>query len=214
NETTAYAQSAGGFAGSISGAIIGQKDHPEDGIHINNLQVVNGGEYAGGFAGKADVSAAVEISGQDDTTILGLLAKLGGVDVLDILRPYIYNVDVNGIENYGLEVVANIGKKLTDKNEEAGLYTGNAGGFIGALLCGTVEDSNVTALRSVQGLNYSGGFIGHMGKSGLVDADGVDVLDKLLGFGVGVADVIGSNANRCTVTGVDSGFTVKSSGGE
>lgn len=214
NETTAYAQSAGGFAGSISGAIIGQKDHPEDGIHINNLQVVNGGEYAGGFAGKADVSAAVEISGQDDTTILGLLAKLGEVDVLDILRPYIYNVDVNGIENYGLEVVANIGKKLTDKNEEAGLYTGNAGGFIGALLCGTVEDSNVTALRSVQGLNYSGGFIGHMGKSGLVDADGVDVLDKLLGFGVGVADVIGSNANRCTVTGVDSGFTVKSSGGE
>lgn len=214
NGTTAYAQSAGGFAGSISGAIIGQKDHPEDGIHINNLQVVNGGEYAGGFAGKADVSAAVEISGQDDTTILGLLAKLGGVDVLDILRPYIYNVDVNGIENYGLEVVANIGKKLTDKNEEAGLYTGNAGGFIGALLCGTVEDSNVTALRSVQGLNYSGGFIGHMGKSGLVDADGVDVLDKLLGFGVGIADVIGSNANRCTVTGVDSGFTVKSSGGE
>ena len=214
NGTTAYAQSAGGFAGSISGAIIGQKDHPEDGIHINNLQVVNGGEYAGGFAGKADVSAAVEISGQDDTTILGLLAKLGGVDVLDILRPYIYNVDVNGIENYGLEVVANIGKKLTDKNEEAGLYTGNAGGFIGALLCGTVEDSNVTALRSVQGLNYSGGFIGHMGKSGLVDADEVDVLDKLLGFGVGVADVIGSNANRCTVTGVDSGFTVKSSGGE
>lgn len=214
NGTTAYAQSAGGFAGSISGAIVGQKDHTENGIHISNLQVVNGGEYAGGFAGKADVSAAVEISGQNDTTILDLLAKLGGVDVLDILRPYIYNVDVNGIENYGLEVVANIGKKLTDKNEEAGLYTGNAGGFIGALLCGTVEDSNVTALRSVQGLNYSGGFIGHMGKSGLVDADGVDVLDKLLGLGVGVADVIGSNANRCTVTGVDSGFTVKSSGGE
>lgn len=214
NGTTAYAQSAGGFAGSISGAIVGQKDHPEDGIHISNLQVVNGGEYAGGFAGKADVSAAAEISGQSETTILDLLAKLGGVDVLDILRPYIYNVDVNGIENYGLEVVANIGKNLLDKNEDAGLYTGNAGGFIGALLCGTVEDSNVTALRSVQGLNYNGGFIGHMGKSGLVDVDGVDVLDKLLRLGVGVADVIGSNANRCTVTGIDNGFTVKSSGGE
>lgn len=212
-ENTAYAKSAGGFAGSISGALIGGKDHPEQGVKITNLQAVNGGDYAGGFAGKADVSAAVEISGQSDTSILGILAELGGVDVLDVLRPYIYNVAISGTADYGLEVAANTGEKLNDKNEDAGVYSGNAGGFIGALLCGTVEDSSVSELRSVKGLNYSGGFIGHMGKSGLVDADGIDVLDRLLGLGIGVVDVVGSDANNCTVTGIDAGFTVKSSGG-
>lgn len=213
-ENTDYAKSAGGFAGSISGALIGGKDHPEQGVKITNLQAVNGGDYAGGFAGKADVSAAVEISGQKDTTILDILAKIGGVDVLDVLRPYIYNADITGTADYGLEVAANTGGSLTEVNEDAGLYSGNAGGFIGALLCGTVEDSSVSKLRSVKGLNYSGGFIGHMGKSGLVDADGADVLDNLLDLGLGVADVIGSDANNCTVTGIDAGFTVKSSGGD
>lgn len=213
-ENTAYAKSAGGFAGSISGALIGGKDHPEQGVKITNLQAVNGGDYAGGFAGKADVSAAVEISGQEDTTILGILAEVGAVDVLDVLRPYIYNAAITGTADYGLEVVANTGKSLTEVNEDAGLYSGNAGGFIGSLLCGTVEDSSVSKLRSVKGLNYSGGFIGHMGKSGLVDADGADVLDNLLDLGLGVADVIGSDANNCTVTGIDAGFTVKSSGGD
>ena len=213
-KNTDYAKSAGGFAGSISGALIGGKDHPEQGVKITNLQAVNGGDYAGGFAGKADVSAAVEISGQKDTTILDILAKIGGVDVLDVLRPYIYNADITGTADYGLEVAANTGGSLTEVNEDAGLYSGNAGGFIGALLCGTVEDSSVSKLRSVKGLNYSGGFIGHMGKSGLVDADGADVLDKLLGIGLGVADVIGSDANHCTVTGIDAGFTVRSSGGD
>ena len=213
-KNTDYAKSAGGFAGSISGALIGGKDHPEQGVKITNLQAVNGGDYAGGFAGKADVSAAVEISGQKDTTILDILAKIGGVDVLDVLRPYIYNADITGTADYGLEVAANTGGSLTEVNEDAGLYSGNAGGFIGALLCGTVEDSSVSKLRSVKGLNYSGGFIGHMGKSGLVDADGADVLDNLLDLGLGVADVIGSDANNCTVTGIDAGFTVKSSGGD
>lgn len=213
-ENTAYAKSAGGFAGSISGALIGGKDHPEQGVKITNLQAVNGGDYAGGFAGKADVSAAVEISGQDDASILGILAEIGGVDVLDVLRPYIYNAAITGTADYGLEVVANTGKSLTEVNEDAGLYSGNAGGFIGSLLCGTVEDSSVSKLRSVKGLNYSGGFIGHMGKSGLVDADGADVLDNLLDLGLGVADVIGSDANNCTVTGIDAGFIVKSSGGD
>ena len=212
-KNTDYAKSAGGFAGSISGALIGGKDHPEQGVKITNLQAVNGGDYAGGFAGKADVSAAVEISGQKDTTILDILAKIGGVDVLDVLRPYIYNADITGTADYGLEVAANTGGSLTEVNEDAGLYSGNAGGFIGALLCGTVEDSSVSKLRSVKGLNYSGGFIGHMGKSGLVDADGIDVLDRLLGLGIGVVDVVGSDANNCTVTGIDAGFTVKSSGG-
>lgn len=213
-EKAAYAETAGGFAGIISGAIINDKDDSAQKIVLENLKTVNGGEYAGGFAGKADVSAVAEISGESDTSIIGNLLALGGIDILDILRPYIYNAEISGVENYGFEVKANTAQKLTDKNEEAGLYSGSAGGFIGALLCGTVENSRVSDLRSVEGVNYTGGFVGHTGKSGLVDADGADVLDKLLGVGVGVADVIGSDVKNSNVTGIDEGFNVKSSGGE
>ena len=213
-EKTAYAETAGGFAGTISGAIINDKDDLAQKIVLENLKTVNGGEYSGGFAGKADVSAVAEISGESDTSIIGNLLALGGIDILDVLRPYIYNTEISGVENYGFEVQANTAQELTDKNEEAGLYSGSAGGFVGALLCGTVENSRVNDLRSVEGVNYTGGFVGHTGKSGLVDADGADVLDKLLGVGVGVADVIGSDVKNSHVTGIAEGFNVKSSGGE
>ena len=100
---TAYAETAGGFAGTISGAIINDKDDLAQKIVLENLKTVNGGEYSGGFAGKADVSAVAEISGQSDTSILGNLLDLGGIDILDILRPYIYNAEISGVENYGLK---------------------------------------------------------------------------------------------------------------
>lgn len=226
---TAYAKSAGGFAGTISGAIIGAKDKPNENsdaaasgseaessknISLRNLQAVNGGEYAGGFAGKADTSAIAEVSGASDTSVLDSLLNIGGLDVLDILRPYIFSAEVCGTEDYGFEVKANTAEKLTDINQEAGLYSGSAGGFIGGLLSGTVENSDVDQLRSVEGVNYSGGFVGHTGKSGLVDVDGIEALENILAVGAGVADVIGSDVNSCSVDGIADGFTVKSSGGE
>lgn len=228
-ENTAYAKSAGGFAGTISGAIIGAKDKPDENsdaaasgsetessknISLRNLQAVNGGEYAGGFAGKADTSAIAEVSGAGDTSVLDSLLNIGGLDVLDILRPYIFSAEVCGTEDYGFEVKANTAEKLTDINQEAGLYSGSAGGFIGGLLSGTVENSDVDQLRSVEGVNYSGGFVGHTGKSGLVDVDGIEALENILAVGAGVADVIGSDVNSCSVDGIADGFTVKSSGGE
>lgn len=226
---TDYAKSAGGFAGTISGAIIGAKDKPDENsdaaasgsetessknISLRNLQAVNGGEYAGGFAGKADTSAIAEVSGAGDTSVLDSLLNIGGLDVLDILRPYIFSAEVCGTEDYGFEVKANTAEKLTDINQEAGLYSGSAGGFIGGLLSGTVENSDVDQLRSVEGVNYSGGFVGHTGKSGLVDVDGIEALENILAVGAGVADVIGSDVNSCSVDGIADGFTVKSSGGE
>ena len=228
-ENTAYAKSAGGFAGTISGAIIGAKDKPDENsdaaasgsetessknISLRNLQAVNGGEYAGGFAGKADTSAIAEVSGAGDTSVLDSLLNIGGLDVLDILRPYIFSAEVCGTEDYGFEVKANTAEKLTDINQEAGLYSGSAGGFIGGLLSGTVENSDVDQLRSVEGVNYSGGFVGHTGKSGLVDVDGIEALENILAVGAGVADVIGSDVNSCSVDGIADGFTVKSSGGK
>lgn len=51
SNNTAYAKAAGGFAGEINGAVIGEKDKPNNGIHVTNIRSVTGGEYAGGFFG-------------------------------------------------------------------------------------------------------------------------------------------------------------------
>lgn len=90
------------------------------------------------------------------------------------------------------------------------VYSGSAGGFGGALLNGSVKDSKVTNLRKVNGMNYTGGFIGHLGKSGTVDLDNLGALGDLLSAGAGVMDVFGSHVDRCSVEGVNEGFTVHS----
>lgn len=205
---TSYAKAAGGFAGEINGAVVGELDHPESGIHVENIRSVTGGEHAGGFFGLADVSAVAEISGDGETSILGSLLKLGAVDVLDAFRTYIYDSSVSGTEKSGLEVHAHTWKKSGLDTEP--VYTGNAGGFGGTLLNGSVKGSQVTNLREVEGLNYTGGFIGHLGKSGVVDLDKLGVLDKILGVSAGVLDIFGSHVEDSSVTGLAEGFTVKS----
>lgn len=210
-KTEEYAQIAGGFAGSISGAVIGESGGTDSGARANQIRRVDGGDYAGGFVGKADVSAAAEVSGAGETGILGPLLKLGSVDLLDIFRSYIYDSSVIGSADSGLEVVSHTGQALTDKTADGkAVYTGAAGGFAGALLCGSILNSKAEDVRSVTGVSYSGGFVGHMGKTGLVDADGVDILEKLLGLGVGVADAIGSTIEGCQVSGDAGGYSVES----
>lgn len=78
------------------------------------------------------------------------------------------------------------------------------------MLNGSVKDSKVTNLRKVNGMNYTGGFIGHLGKSGTVDLDNLGALGDLLSAGAGVMDVFGSHVDRCSVEGVNEGFTVHS----
>lgn len=90
-------------------------------------------------------------------------------------------------------------------------YTGAAGGFGGGLINGSVKQSAVTNLNSVTGVNYVGGFIGHLGKSGTVAADnaqlGTDALN-LLGATAGVLDIWGSRVGDSRVTGISDGYTV------
>ncbi len=205
---TAYAKAAGGFAGEINGAVIGEMDKPESGVRVEDIRSVTAGEHAGGFFGLADVSAVAEISGDGETSILGSLLKLGAVDVMDAFRTYIYDSSVSGTEKSGLEVHAHTWKKSGLDTEP--VYTGNAGGFGGTLLNGSVKGSQVTNLREVEGLNYTGGFIGHLGKSGVVDLDKLGVLDKILGVSAGVLDVFGSHVEDSSVSGLAAGFTVKS----
>lgn len=208
SNNTAYAKAAGGFAGEINGAVIGKKNNLDNGIHVTNIRSVTGGEYAGGFFGLADVSAVLQVSDKGNTSILAALLTLGGTSVLDAFRTYIYASDVSGATEAGLEVQVRDSKKTEYVNDP--VYSGSAGGFGGALLNGSVKDSEVMNLRKVNGMNYTGGFIGHLGKSGTVDLDNLGALGELLSAGAGVLDIFGSHVDGCRVSGVTEGFTVHS----
>ena len=145
----------------MSGAVLGDKDSNSDSLIVNNIRKVIGGEHVGGFFGLADVAAVAEVGDNASNGILGLI-KLGELDVLDAFRTYIYHASVRGSTEHGLIVSANT------QNEAGGfestVQTGNAGGFGGSLLNGSVKNASVTNLNQVNALNYSGGFIGHLGK--------------------------------------------------
>ena len=226
SETKSYefARNAGGFAGFVIGAIIGDKDAEnvngsdttDASVQVKNLVKVTGGEHVGGFLGLGDVSAVAQVGDSQDTSLAAKildLIKLGNIDVLDIFRPYIYNAKVIGLTDRGFNVNANT--VSSSGTLDSKVYTGNAGGFAGSLLNGTVKDSAVVNLASVNAKAYGGGFIGHMGKSGAVDIDKVgtgNALEGLLNGTVGVLDVFGSYADNCLVKGIENGFTIKSLG--
>lgn len=214
NTNTKYAKAVGGFVGESDGAVFGKlKDDsqtPKYGTSVQCLRSVTGGEHVGGYFGLADVSAVAQVS-DGKTGILGQLVTLGSTDILDGFRTYVYDGAVSGAKVAGLEVNAKEGKRSEYVNDP--VYTGNAGGFGGSLLNGSVKRSDVTGLRQVNGLNYTGGFVGHLGKSGTVDLDSLGLLDKVVGVGAGVLDIFGSHVEDSTVTGMDGGFTVASRNG-
>lgn len=85
-------------------------------------------------------------------------------------------------------------------------------GFFSTLYDEASEDD--VGISNVEGLNYTGGFIGHLGKSGVADIDDVNVLDKLLGGTVGALDLFGSHVDNCSVTGFGLGTVIKAQGGQ
>lgn len=212
---TGYAKAAGGFAGSLCGAVLGEKDKPGSGIHADKIRSVVAGEYAGGCFGIADVSGAANISAGNETSVLQYLLKLGRTDVLDAFRSYIYYGNVTGSLDAGLGVSANTTTDAGQNNQVT--YSGTAGGFGGSLLNGSVKNSNVTGLNYVTGLNSVGGFVGYSGKSGVVKMEKLDVLGnntgQLLGGALGVLDIFGSHIDDSSVTGIPGGYTVQSKGG-
>ena len=213
---TGYAKAAGGFAGSLCGAVLGEKDKPESGIRADKIRSVVAGEYAGGCFGIADVSGAANISANGETSVLQYLLKLGKTDVLDAFRSYVYYGNVTGSPDAGLGVSANTATKSGQNNEVT--YSGTAGGFGGSLLNGSVKNSSITGLNYVTGLNSVGGFVGYSGKSGVVKMEKLDVLGdnagQLLGGALGVLDIFGSHIDDSSVAGIPGGYTVQSKGGE
>ncbi|MCI6705210.1 MAG: Cna B-type domain-containing protein [Erysipelotrichaceae bacterium] len=215
-ENTSYAKAVGGFAGMLEGTVLGKKDEDLAGVTAQNIRSVVAGEYAGGCFGISDVAGVANISAGSETSLLKYLLKLGRVDVLDAFRSYVYYGNVSGSKDAGLSVSASIAVKSGQNNEVT--YSGTAGGFGGSLLNGSVKNSTVTNLSNVRGLNSVGGFVGYSGKSGVVGADKIDVLGnntgQLLGGALGVMDIFGSHIDDSTVTGIDGGYTVQSTGGE
>lgn len=214
-KNTSYAKAVGGFAGMLEGTVLGKKEEALAGVTAQNIRSVVAGEYAGGCFGIADVAGVANISAGSETSLLDKLLKLGRADVLDAFRSYVYNGNVSGSKDAGLSVSANTANKYGQNNEVT--YSGTAGGFGGSLLNGSVKNSTVTNLSNVRGLNSVGGFVGYSGKSGVVRADKIDVLGdntgQLLGGALGVMDIFGSHIDDSTVTGINGGYTVQSTGG-
>lgn len=212
-----YAAYAGGFAGSLEASIVGEsKETAGNQIKVQDLRSVDGGKYAGGFFGLADVAGVAQVSGKDpkgsEAKLLSGLIKLGNTSVLDAFRTYIYDSKVTGVQS-GLTVQAHSGSQEATQSETR--YTGCAGGFGGGMMDGSVKYSAVSNLANVEGLNYTGGFVGHLGKSGVADIDDVSVLDKLLLDGtVGALDLFGSHVDNCSVTGFGLGTVIKAQGGQ
>lgn len=210
-----HAAYAGGFAGSLEASAVGEKDSTAKKIQVQNLRSVDGGLYAGGFFGLADVAGVAQISGKDangnETKLLQGLIKLGKTKVLEAFRTYIYDSTVTGVSD-GLTVRAYTAKQQGTLSETR--YSGCAGGFGGGMMDGSVKNSAVSNLATVEGLNYTGGFVGHLGKSGVADIDKVNVLKELLDANAGVLDLFGSHVENCTVTGFGLGTVVEAKGGE
>src|SRR5699024_10889680 len=121
-------------------------------LSVNNLQSVIGGEHVGGFLGLGDVASVAQVGETTKTTILDLI-KLGDIDLLDAFRTYVYNGKVTGAKN-GLNISAHTENKIGDSTST--VYTGNAGGFAGSLLNGSIKNSRVENINSIKALNYAG----------------------------------------------------------
>ena len=179
------------------------------------MRGVYGQYYAGGFVGLADVGSVASVSSNEGTgggtSILGLI-QAGKVDVLDVFRTYIYYSEVNGVEE-GIIVHASTSAAEGMLSETR--YSGCAGGFGGGVMNGSVKNSKVKNLNTVSGLNYNGGFIGHMGKNGAVDVDKAQIAGPLLaGLNAGILDIFGTVVDNCEVEGIEAGTMISSVGGQ
>lgn len=208
-----YARAAGGFVGLAKAVVLGTQDGGKtayDTVSVRGLRGVEGGQYAGGFVGQADVTGVARVGGGTDgdqsTDLLLKLIQAGNISALDAFRPYFYHANVDGVAD-GFQVRAH--DSSTQGILNAKRFTGTAGGFAGTVMNGSVKDCAVTDLMSVSGVNYTGGFVGHLGKAGTIDAANA-VVNDILGATAGVLDVWGAHVERSSVAGVSGGYTVSS----
>lgn len=207
---TAHASAVGGFVGAAEAAILGDDDGATR-LKATGVRAVTGGEHVGGFVGLADVGSVASVGDSGQKTSVLHLIGLGNVTALDAFRTYVYAADVAGVSD-GLQIRSEKADVVGEMDSTR--YFGNAGGFAGSLLNGSVKDSSVENLLTVEAPSYAGGFAGYLGKNGTVDIDsanvGIGKVFELLGAQAGVLDVWGSHVERCSVSGVSGGCIVSS----
>lgn len=227
-----YPIAAGGFAGSIEATVLGELttngDNPDAAggdnlnldvntakvVSVSGLRGVDGGNFAGGLVGLADVAGAADVASGDTegagASVLKLIG-LGGVSVLQAFQPCIYGATVDGVAD-GLTVrahEADTGGLLTAERR-----SGNAGGFIGSIMSGAVRECALTNLSTVSGPSYTGGFIGYTGKSGVLDVEGASLLERLIGLDASAVNTFSTLVQKSTVAGIPAGYTVASTGSD
>lgn len=226
-----YPIAAGGFAGSIEATVLGELTtlddpegvggdetnlpvNPKKGVSVSGLRGVDGGNFAGGLVGLADVAGAADVASGDTegagASVLKLIG-LGGVSVLQAFQPCIYAARVDGVAD-GLTVrahEADTGGLLTAERR-----SGNAGGFIGSIMSGAVRESSLTNLSTVSGPSYTGGFIGYTGKSGVLDVEDASLLERLIGLDASAVNTFSTLVQNSAVAGIPAGYTVASTGDE
>lgn len=240
--STKYAPCAGGFVGSAEASVFGARNTPARTLTVTGLRGVSGGLYAGGFFGLASVGDVADVgSGGEETSVLLNLIQAGNTSVLDVFRTYIYHATVNCKWVSGDDPEAE--PQLVEDGPEDGVRilshdktssgimhthseTGCAGGFGGALMNGTVENSYMRLLNCAQAKNYAGGFIGLLGTDSGVNVKDVKVdADAPQGEGQGddtirwhgldltanpqLLNVIGSTVVNCHVRGFVNGFITR-----
>lgn len=201
---------AGGLIGMAKAAVIGRDGGSLEttGATVTGLRRVDADQFAGGLIGMSDAGATASVGGGEDgdksTGLLLDLLRAGNISALEAYRTYLYDASLDGAAD-GATIQASAAAR--EGILDAKRYTGAAGGGFGALINGSAKRVDVRGLREVAGVNYAGGFVGHMGRGSTVDADNVGAAG-LVGATAGVLDIWGSHIDDAHVTGVDDGLYV------
>lgn len=171
---------------------------------------------------------------EENTAVYGPLAKLdvntwnAWVDAVGVNGGYGAELDGAGkVENeddlaqkladfsYGMNVVA--GREDVAKADAANAMPGGAaGGYVGAMVTGTITNGHAHDVRQVRGMRAAGGFAGMAEAGGAAELGSVSLIGGSLNLSidslVDVANVFVPVIKSSTTTGYRTGMTVESSG--
>ena len=178
--------SAGGFIGYGSGVQVSHCDvtnlkhttvtHPKDleGKDSSNyfsqesIYAVTGARYAGGYIGYMNIGSAASVG--KGLKVLGTAIGLNDVlDALNVVVSTIEHSDVTGGPG-GFAVRASMKNTASDASDNDVL--GDAGGFVGKISGGHIQNSNSYNFSYIIGQITAGGYVGDLQPGSVADALG------------------------------------------
>ena len=178
--------SAGGFIGYGSGVQVSHCDvtnlkntkvKAPDNLEIdkaptyfdnNSTYAVTGARYAGGYIGYMNIGSAASVG--KGLSVLGTAIGLNDVfDALNVVVSTIEHSDVTGGPG-GFAVKASIKNTASDASDNDVL--GDAGGFVGKISGGHIQNSNSYNFSYIIGQITAGGYVGDLQPGSVADALG------------------------------------------